>query len=123
MSKKAPLGGKPGALRKSGEAPCCSTTLTLCSGRPRLTMRRPAPAANRSRGDERSLWPDDGTEGEAGQRGHDDARQYLRRGGPPPTWSPSAGEWPPLPGRYWIDKPARTPAKHTTGNGHQIGSL
>jgi hypothetical protein len=35
---------------------------------------------------------------------------------------PSAGEWPPRPGRYRIVNPTNTPASPTAGNGHQTGS-
>ena len=34
-----------------------------------------------------------------------------------------AGEGPPLPGRYRIAKPARTPPTASTGSGHHTGSV
>jgi hypothetical protein len=38
-------------------------------------------------------------------------------GGPPPTLNPSAGEWPPLPGRYRMVRATSTPASSSGGIG------
>jgi hypothetical protein len=43
-------------------------------------------------------------------------------GGPSPVLNPSAGEWPPLPGRYPIVKLTSTPASSSGGIGHHSGS-
>jgi hypothetical protein len=41
--------------------------------------------------------------------------------GTPPALNPSAGEWPPLPGRYRIVSPTKTPARASNGSGHHSG--
>ena len=46
ISKKAPLRGEPSTVLSAAKLPAVATTLTPCSGRPRLAMRRMAPAAN-----------------------------------------------------------------------------
>ena len=38
-----------------------------------------------------------------------------------PAWKPSAGEWPPRPGRYRIVRATRTPHTRSMGSGHQAG--
>ena len=43
-------------------------------------------------------------------------------GGPSPILNPSAGEWPPLPGRYRIVRPTSTPASSSGRIGHHRGS-
>ena len=45
-----------------------------------------------------------------------------RSTGGPPVWNPNAGEWPPLPGRYWMLKPVSTPQSTNQGTGHQAGT-
>ena len=43
-------------------------------------------------------------------------------GGPAPILNPSAGEWPPLPGRYRRVRPTSTPASSSGRSGHHSGS-
>jgi hypothetical protein len=42
--------------------------------------------------------------------------------GTPPALNPSAGEWPPLPGRYRMVRATRTPARVSSGSGHHHGA-
>ena len=43
-------------------------------------------------------------------------------GGLPPALNPSAGEWPPVPGRYRSVKLTSTPASSSGKMGHHRGS-
>ena len=42
--------------------------------------------------------------------------------GPPPVWSPNAGECPPLPGKYRIASAVNTPLSTNHGMGHHAGA-
>ena len=46
----------------------------------------------------------------------------IGEGGPSPALNPSAGEWPPLPGRYRMVRATSTPASTSGGIGHHSGS-
>ena len=45
----------------------------------------------------------------------------LAVGAPPPVLNPSAGMCPAVPGRYLMVAPTRTPARASSGSGHQTG--
>ena len=40
----------------------------------------------------------------------------------PRLWNPSAGEWPPVPGRYLIAGATSRPLSARSGAGHQLGA-
>ena len=41
----------------------------------------------------------------------------------PPVFSPSAGEWPPVPGRYRSVAPTASPLSASSGSGHHRGRV
>ena len=42
-------------------------------------------------------------------------------GSGPPVWKPSAGEWPPVPGRWRIASATSSPDSASSGSGHHTG--
>jgi glyoxylase-like metal-dependent hydrolase (beta-lactamase superfamily II) len=75
-------------------------------------------------GDVDVLLPGHGSIGGADQVANAASRMpgsSAGEGGPSPILNPSAGEWPPLPGRYRRVRPTSTPASSGRG-GHPRGS-
>ena len=122
ISKKAPTIGEPSRVEmaaKLPEAPMTSAAIGGASRLTRWTQSTPSPPPIR-------------TSGASGPRTIPRLRVISDAatmpnssigGGLPAFLKPSAGEWPPWPGRNSIEQATSRPASAVIGTGHQFGGL
>ena len=120
IRRKAPAIGEPRRVLTAAKLPAAATTVIVCcgaSGLARRTTRAASPPPMAIRG---ASGPSTAPSAKV-VRAARTTPGISAASGAPPAWNPSAGEWPPRPGRYRMVRPTKTPDKPTSGIGHQIG--
>src|SRR3954452_18111189 len=122
MRKKAPTIGEPIRALMAAKLPAAATTIVVLGGASLAETR----TAQNARPPPRAM------SGASGPRTTPDASvanaartipgSWIGVGGPAPALNPSAGEWPPAPGKKRTVTPTSTPAIASGKSGHHTGT-
>ena len=124
ISRNAPSSGEPSSVLMAAKLPAAATTAFVRSGASRLTSRIAQIAEPAAQRDQRCLRPEHHAQAQRGQCGQHHAGQLGLRGAGA-ALNPSAGDCPPVPGRYWMasgdqhpgQRPAAAPATTSARHG------
>ena len=121
ISRNAAGSGEPNRVAMAAKLPAEPTTASVCAGISFLekctaSTARPLPSAIRGASGP-SAAPSDSVASAARNTPGISAAVMAPRG-----LNPSAGEWPPLPGRYRMVSPTSRPARASGSSGHHSGS-
>jgi hypothetical protein len=122
ISKNAPSKGEPSSVLMAAKLPAAATTVAVLGGASRLTRRTartPSPPPRAIMG---ASGPSTTPRLKVARAASRMPGSSIGEGGPAPALNPSAGEWPPLPGRYRIATATSSPASNSGGTGHHSGS-
>ena len=120
-SRNAPRSGDPNSVLTAAKLPAVAITAVACAGASRAARRTasapsPLPIAI-SGASGPSTAPNESVASAARK-----TPGSSIGGSGPPTWNPSAGEWPPVPGRWRIASATSSPESASSGSGHQTGA-
>ncbi len=121
ISRKAPVRGEPSSVLIAAKLPAAPTTVLTCgadAALARLTAQaaRPPPRATSGASGPRTAPNESVASAASAMPGSSFAANT------PLALKPSAGECPPVPGKYWIVRATRMPPTASIGNGHQTGT-
>ena len=122
-ARRRPVRGEPSSVLMAAKAPEARQHRGgLVAAHARRASRTTSSGQAAAERDQRHLRAEHGAEDQRRQRRQDDSGK-LNRGRRRMHAKPPAGDGPPLPGRYRMASPARTPPTARTGSGHHIGSV
>ena len=122
ITSTAPITGEPKIDETAAKLPAAAISPTACSGASRLTRRIasvPSPSPSASNG---PSGPSTSPNPSVAAAANSTPGRSIGRVGGPPALSPSAGTWPPCPGRRTTAIAVSSPASATQGSGHQTGA-
>ena len=122
ISRNAPSRGEPSSVLTAAKLPAAATTVAVLGGASfltRRTARTPSPPPRAIRG---ASGPSTTPRLKVAKAASTMPGSSTGAGGPAPTLNPSAGEWPPLPGRYRMVAATSSPASTSGRIGHHSGS-
>ena len=122
ISRNAPVRGDPSSVLMAAKLPAAATTAWTRAGASRLTSRTARTPSPPPRAISGASGPSTTPRLKVANAASTMPGSSIGDGGPSPALNPSAGEWPPLPGRYRMVRPTSTPASSSGRMGHHRGS-
>ena len=121
MIRKAPSTGEPSSVLMAAKLPADAMIICAVGGASFLARRTvsaasPPPIATRG-----ASGPTTAPRLSVAKAAKAMPGSSRPAAGPPPAVKPSAGEWPPLPGRYRMANAVNNPHSTSQGSGHQAG--
>ncbi len=121
-SRNAPSRGEPNRVLMAAKLPAAAMTVATMGGASlaaRWTANTPRPPPIRMSG---ASGPNTMPRERVAKAARNTPGSQAGSG-VPPAWKPSAGSWPPPPGRYLMVRLTTTPASTVGGIGHQTGTV
>ena len=120
-SRNAPSSGDPNSELMAAKLPVAAITAAAVGGASRavsLTASTPSPLPMRING---ASGPSTAPKASVASAASTTPGSWAGGSGPA-ALKPSAGEWPPVPGRYRIASAASSPESASSGSGHHTGA-
>ena len=122
ISRNAPSSGEPSSVLTAAKLPAAARTRRACCGASRLARRTATIASPPPRAIRGASGPSTAPRPRVASAAKKMPGSSIGFAGPAPALKPSAGEWPPLPGRYRRASATSTPHNASMGSGHHMGS-
>ena len=122
ISRKAPVRGEPSRVAMAAKLPAAATTVWVRAGASRLASRTAMTPSPPPRAISGASGPRTTPRLRVAKAASTMPGSSMGLAGPPPALNPSAGEWPPVPGRYRRVRATSTPATASGSRGHHSGS-